>query len=128
MARILVADDSMTSRMILKRCIEMAGLRGSDFAEARDGEEALAAAALSKPDLIVADFNMPRMDGEALLAALKADPATAAIPVIIATSANNPERAAVLARLGAVCTLGKPVSPAAFKTALAGLAVPGGPA
>ena len=41
MKKILIADDSMTSRMIVKRCLEMAGLRDSVFLECKDGAEAL---------------------------------------------------------------------------------------
>ena len=71
-------------------------------------------------DLVVADLNMPKLDGESLLRELKANPVTRHIPVLIATSAVNEVRTSRLLEAGAIGVIRKPVSPAAFKQALAG--------
>lgn len=123
MNKILVADDSATARMILKRCLEMAGFKGADFLEAKDGQEALEMAEAHLPGFIVADLNMPRMDGESLLTALKASDATKGIPVVIASSAVNPVKNERLQALGALGIVAKPVSPATLRQALGPLAV-----
>lgn len=122
MTKILVADDSMTARMILKRCLEMIGFKTAVFLEAQDGQEALEMAEREAPDLIVADLNMPRMDGESLLRALKAGPATQAIPVVIASSAVNAVKNERLKALGSHGIVAKPVSPATLRQALGALA------
>jgi two-component system chemotaxis response regulator CheY len=120
MPKILIADDSRTARMIVRRCLEMAGFQGSAFLEADDGQAALEMAGRESPDLIVADLNMPRLDGEALLRFLKEAPATKPIPVVIASSAVNAVRSQRLTELGAHGIVQKPVSPAALSQALGG--------
>jgi len=118
MPKILIADDSRTARMIVRRCLEMAGFQGANFLEADDGEAALALAGSEAPDLIVADLNMPKLDGEALLKSLKEAPATRPIPVLIASSAVNAVRSKRLSDMGAYGIVQKPVSPAALAQAL----------
>jgi two-component system, chemotaxis family, chemotaxis protein CheY len=120
--KILVADDSATARMIVKRCLEMVGFKGSEFIEAKDGQEALEMAESASPTLIVADLNMPRRDGESLLQALKSGTSTRAIPVVIASSAVNPVKNERLMSLGAMGIIAKPVSPATLRQALGALA------
>lgn len=89
-ATILVVDDSITTRTLEKSILEAQGFRvllsvdGLDALNRLRSGEALV-------DLIVADVEMPRMDGFALLQALKNDPRLAPIPVILMTSRANPE-------------------------------------
>lgn len=122
MKKILVADDSMTARMIIKRCLEMIGFKEVRFLEAKDGMEALALAETEAPDLIVADLNMPRMDGETLLKSLKEGARTKVVPVVIASSAVNAIKNERLRALGAHGIVAKPVSPATLREALGALA------
>ena len=79
----LVVDDEQTARYVLRRCLTLAGCR---VIEASGGEDALFRAVTDQPDLIVLDLRMPDMLGTEVLARLKRERATAAIPVIIATS------------------------------------------
>lgn len=78
--RVLLAEDDR----FLRKAAETA-LKRQGFAvlPAVDGEEALRKARAEAPDLILLDLIMPKMQGFEVLRALKADPATAAIPVII---------------------------------------------
>jgi PAS domain S-box-containing protein len=79
----LVVDDQATNRLVLKEMLERVGFR---VAEADDGRSALAAVAAAPPDLVFMDIKMPVMDGYAAVAALKADPAAAPIPVFALTA------------------------------------------
>ncbi len=79
---VLVIDDDPAARAITRRVLTREGYR---IVEAADGETGLQLAREFKPDLITLDILMPGMDGWAVLAGLKADPALAAIPVILQT-------------------------------------------
>jgi CheY-like chemotaxis protein len=92
--RILLAEDDR----FLRKAAE-ATLRASGYTvvTAADGEEALARARSEQPDLVLLDLIMPKLQGFEVLRALKADPATAAIPVIVLSNLGQ-ERD----RLGAI--------------------------
>src|SRR5665648_80159 len=83
---ILVVDDNKITTKLLKRYLEA---NGYEAAEAYDGIECLEKVAVRHPDAIVLDVMMPRMDGYDTVAQLKADPATAHIPVVIVTALND---------------------------------------
>ncbi len=83
MAKILLTDDEAHVRYVMKFKLERAG---HYVLTAGDGEEALATARRELPDLVVSDFQMPRMNGLELCRALHADARTRAIPVILVTS------------------------------------------
>ena len=78
--RILVVDDEIYIVHILDFSL---GMEGYEVITALDGEEALRKASETKPDLIVLDIMMPKMDGYETCKALKADEATKDIPVIL---------------------------------------------
>lgn len=111
---IIIADDSQTARMIVKRCLEIAGLDGVPFLEAANGREALKYLKTNKVSLLITDFNMPVMDGGILLKWIKNSPNIKETPVVVITSAGNPAREAELIRDGAYAVLSKPISPAIF--------------
>jgi two-component system chemotaxis response regulator CheY len=117
----LIVDDSSTARMIIKRCIEIAGFRDRAFIEARNGEDAWQILQHVRADMIITDLNMPELDGRMLLERIKTTPAFSSIPVIVATSTSNPAQEAELIGLGALAVLGKPVSPAGMYRTLATL-------
>ena len=79
-ARILLAEDDRFLRKAVEARLRQ---RGYTVVAAVDGEEALRQARAAAPDLILLDLIMPKVQGFEVLRALKADPATAAIPVII---------------------------------------------
>lgn len=86
--RILIVDDSPTVRTGVVNMI------GDEFDcdTAEDGQQALTKALGARPDAILADLNMPSMDGIELLKALRADTRTSSIPVVIATTVTEVER------------------------------------
>jgi two-component system chemotaxis sensor kinase CheA len=85
---ILVVDDSATSRYLERSILEAHGYR---VRVAVDGLEALDLLGVEKPDLIVTDIQMPRLDGFGLMEALKADARFSRIPVIIVSSLERTE-------------------------------------
>ncbi|MDW7645419.1 MAG: response regulator [Desulfuromonadales bacterium] len=111
MKRIVIADDSSTARMFIRRCLEIIGLRDETFVEAANGREALAQLKEAPTDLLVTDLNMPQMDGEALLKWIRANPKLSSLPVVVITSAGNPAKEARLLELGALRVINKPVTP-----------------
>ncbi len=89
-ARILIADDNADLRDYLRRLLA----RHWDVETVGDGRAALDAVAARRPDLILSDAMMPELDGFGLLGALRADPSTSQLPVIM-LSARAGEEAAV---------------------------------
>lgn len=78
--RILLAEDDRFLRKAAEATLKQ---HGFDVLTATDGEEALRLARAERPDLILLDLIMPKLQGFEALRALKADPATRAIPVIV---------------------------------------------
>ncbi|HYA16310.1 MAG TPA: response regulator [Bryobacteraceae bacterium] len=85
---ILVVDDSMTTRTLEKSILEAHGYR---VRVAVDGMEALAHLRQETADLVIADIEMPRLNGFGLIEAMKQDAALRAIPVIIVSSVERRE-------------------------------------
>lgn len=112
MKRIVIADDSATARMVIRRCLEIIGLGDAGMVEVPNGREALARLKEEPTDLLVTDLNMPIMDGETLLKWVKGSPKLTHVPVVVITSAGNPAKEALLTELGAFAVLDKPISPA----------------
>ena len=76
----LVVDDSMLIRHTVCRYLQE---RGFEVESATNGADALEVLAQVRPDIIVTDLNMPKMSGHELITALKANPDTAEIPVVV---------------------------------------------
>jgi two-component system cell cycle response regulator DivK len=80
---ILVVEDQEDNRPIIR---DMLSATDYQITEAENGEEALAAVAKQRPDLILMDIQMPILDGYEATRRIKADPALRAIPIIAITS------------------------------------------
>ena len=87
----LVVDDSMLIRHTVCRFLEDRGFR---VESATNGMEALQMLDGLRPDVIVTDLQMPKMDGHELIHALQAKPQTSKIPVLILAGKNEPEEPA----------------------------------
>jgi signal transduction histidine kinase len=104
--RVLVADDNADMREYITRL-----LRAHWEVEAvGDGQAALAAARANPPDLVLTDMMMPRLDGFGLLAELRRDPATRAIPVVMLSARAGEESRVEGLQAGADDYLVKPFS------------------
>lgn len=82
--RIAIVDDTPDARRLIRRILQSQG--NYTIFEAEDGRSAIDLARRELPDLIVLDLMMPETDGFAVLDALKADPSTAPIPVVVVTA------------------------------------------
>lgn len=106
--KVLLIDDEPDIRRIAAMSLRAVG-KWSVVA-AGSGAEGIEAARLERPDVILLDVIMPSMDGPAALQRLKAEPATASIPVIFMSGAEGSE-VARYAALGAAGWIAKPFDP-----------------
>jgi two-component system chemotaxis response regulator CheY len=118
---VLVVDDSAAIRKILQRVLRQTGMAIGAIHEAGDGQEALDLLKVHSVRMILSDINMPKMDGLQMLAALKATPALAAIPVIMITTEGGETKVAEAVRLGAAGYVRKPFTADQIKEKLAGM-------
>ena len=81
--QILVVEDQEDNRRIVR---DLLTATDYEVTEAENGEEALAAVAKQRPDLILMDIQLPVMDGYTAASRIKADPALQSIPIIAVTS------------------------------------------
>lgn len=109
MATILIVDDHGPSRSFVSWCLQALGYQ---TLEAQDGVEALAVARVDRPDLVLSDALMPRMDGFSLCRAWMADPQLATVPFLFYSGSypSEADRAFGLS-IGASGYLTKPMSP-----------------
>ena len=81
--RILVVEDQEDNRQILR---DLLGNAGYELIEAEDGEEAIAAVAKRRPDLILMDIQLPVMDGYDATRRIRTNPDLKSVPIIAVTS------------------------------------------
>ena len=106
--KVLVVDDEEYIQHILNFSF---GAEGYEVVTAADGEEAVAKARNEKPDIIVLDIMMPKMDGYEACRKLKADPKTKDIPVILLTAKGRDVDRKLGSEAGADDYVVKPFSP-----------------
>lgn len=102
----LVVDDSLTMRKVLSRVLEREGF---EVATANDGMDAVQKLQLLKPDIILTDIEMPRMDGFEFSRHVRDNAKTSDIPLIVISSRTAEKHRNVAKELGVNAFLGKPV-------------------
>jgi CheY-like chemotaxis protein len=105
LATVLVIEDDAT---ILENTLELLELEGFNVMGASDGMDGLEQALKYLPDAIICDVMMPKLDGYGVLTAIRANPATSAIPLIFVSAKPREELVADSARLGVSDFLIKP--------------------
>jgi PleD family two-component response regulator len=106
--RVLVVEDSTTIASVVKYFLE---LEGFEVFVAKDGASGLECAKRDQPHVIVTDYNMPGMDGMAMVKALRADAETRDIAVLMLTSEESVEKEAQALEAGVDDYILKPVEP-----------------
>jgi class 3 adenylate cyclase len=106
--KILVVDDDAGNREVLE---ELLRLRGYPVVTAASGPEALALVKKDPPDLVLLDVTMPGMSGYEVCEALRAEPATRLLPIVIVTALEGQEEKIRAIEAGADDFLNKPIGP-----------------
>lgn len=114
--KILVVDDFPTMRRIIKNLLKDLGFENVD--EAEDGLMALERLRNGSFSFVVSDWNMPNMDGLAMLKAIRADPALAKLPVLMVTAEAKKENIIAAAQAGANGYVVKPFTAATLEEKL----------
>jgi len=107
--KILLVDDEDDIRTIAR--IALVDIGGVEAVVASSGKEALQLAITERPDLVLLDVMMPGLDGPSTLALLRAEPATADIPVVFLTAKVQRDEVARFRALGARGVIAKPFDP-----------------
>lgn len=104
---ILVVDDEWRTREMLRMFLE---LEGFEVFEAEDGLDAIEKAELYKPDVMILDVMMPRMDGVTACRKLREDDKTAALPIIMLSGKTQEQAIREGLEAGATAYMTKPMS------------------
>ena len=103
---VLVVDDQLTMRALIRNALQQIGFK--DIREAPDGEEALKNLLAKPANLVISDFNMPKMDGIEFLQAVRSNPNTKKAAFIILTAQGDRALVQKAAQMGANNVLAKP--------------------
>ncbi len=114
----LIVDDSASARLVLQRMLSAHNL---DVDTAESAEDAMVYLSEHRPDVIFMDHMMPGMDGFEAVQAIKANPATATIPIMMYTSQEGELYVGQARALGAVGVLPKQIEPVEVSRVLASL-------
>jgi two-component system, chemotaxis family, chemotaxis protein CheY len=109
----LIVDDQLTMRALIRSTLQQMGV--VNMRDAVDGEEALARLAERPANLIISDYNMPRLDGLGLLRAVRANPQTQKAAFIMLTGRADKELVQRAAQFGANNYLVKPFTLVSLK-------------
>ncbi|MGB5987412.1 MAG: response regulator [Desulfobacterales bacterium] len=107
---VLVTDDSGVMRSMIIKSMGMCGMKLGEVYQAANGQEGLAQLAGNWIDLVFVDINMPVMNGEEMIERMKAQDATADIPIIVISTEGSQTRIEALAQRG-VKFIHKPFTP-----------------
>ena len=111
--KILIVDDQQSMRLLIRGSLQQLGFR--NFEEAGDGEAGLRSLIASPVDLIISDFNMPKLDGLALLRAVRVHPPTAKTAFIMLTGRGDKDLVQRAVQFGVNNFLVKPFTTATLQ-------------
>ena len=105
---VLTVDDSRTMRDMLRLALSAEGF---EVVQAEDGQEGLDALRTCRPDVIVTDINMPRLDGFGFIAGVRADPLHVGVPILVLSTESSAEKKQKAREAGATGWIVKPFDP-----------------
>ncbi len=117
--RVLTVDDSPTMRRIIVNSLKKIGF--SDIIEADNGADALDKLNSNEVDLIITDWNMPEMNGEQFVKALRADEKYKTIPILMITTRGMKDDVLTAVKMGVNGYVVKPFTPDVLKQKLSGI-------
>lgn len=114
--RVMVVDDSPMARKFMRQVLANLGVK--QFFEAENGRQAADMLSETIVDLVVTDYNMPEMDGRALIQFIRTQSWQKDVPVLMVTSEDNQSRLAAVQELGVVGMCDKPFEPGTVRALL----------
>ena len=112
---VLTVDDSRTMRDMLRICLTQAGYQVEHAVDGQDGLDVLTRV---RPDAIISDINMPRLDGFGFIERVRADPRCRSIPILVLTTESDQSKKDRARSAGATGWIVKPFEPAALAAAI----------
>jgi two-component system chemotaxis response regulator CheY len=114
--KVLFVDDSPTMRRIIHNSLNKIGFEDVNIAEAEHGADALAKIEANPPDLILTDWNMPEMNGEELVKAIReSDKPYKGVPILMITTRGMKDDVMTAVKLGVNGYIVKPFTPEVLK-------------
>ena len=107
---ILIVDDSSVMRSMISKTVQLSGVNLNDIHQAANGKEGLEGLDQNWIDLVIADINMPEMDGEEMIDHILEHPEHCKIPIIVISTEGSQTRIERLRKKGAVF-IQKPFTP-----------------
>jgi two-component system, chemotaxis family, chemotaxis protein CheY len=111
--RVLIVDDSPNARRFIRHVLGNLGIE--EFLEAGNGVEAMNVLAGTLVDLVITDYNMPEMDGRALVEHIRQQSWQSSVPILMVTSEANMSRLAAVEQAGVSAICDKPFEPQTIK-------------
>ena len=115
---ILIVDDSMPMRAVIKKVLKASGFSLGDLFEASNGEKALGVLDADWIDVVITDYHMPEMNGLELLKQMKSHDTMKDIPVVMVTSEGSDARVQEFLEQGAAAYVHKPFTPEQIRSKL----------
>ena len=115
---VLVVDDSLPMRAVIKKTLKASGFDVGQFFDAGNGKEALAVLKQEWLDLVLTDYNMPDMNGMELISRMKGDEVLRSIPVVVITTEGSQQRVKEFLEKGAADYIKKPFTPEEIRNKL----------
>jgi two-component system chemotaxis response regulator CheY len=114
----LIVDDSLPMRSVIIKTIKASGFGQASYHQAGNGFEAMEVLKDEWLDIVITDYNMPQMDGMALIREMQKDDLWREIPILVVTTEGSQNKVTEFMQEGAVGYIKKPFTPEAIREKL----------
>ena len=118
---ILIVDDSRTTRAVIVKTLNLAGISIGELYQAENGEDALEVLDENWIDLVLADINMPVMDGVEMISIMSKDGLLQTVPVVVISTEGSKTRIEEMRAKGVRAYVRKPCTPEVIKNIVEGI-------